>query len=278
MSKYTNKKLRKQAVLFWQQDMEKFIVYPLSWGFFRINEWGYSNVNQPFWILYWNPTLGYLLNVDDRIFEPDPERVYLFPPHTKFSGKFCKPFIQFAVHFLAESPFDRVVNKMLEFPSENIAALIMKLSESNPKLQNTILLQQIILNVLSQIPMEAFQPKKKTVLDPRIREILQFIEKNPGGRHTVKSLSERVKMSVNNFHRKFMEGADTSPKQYLLKIRMEYAKKLLLETNMTIDEIALASGFMDRYHFSKAFKSYFLYPPVMFRKDIMGGYKPEIVP
>ena len=75
-----------------------------------------------------------------------------------------------------------------------------------------------------------------------------------------------------------MEGADTSPKQYLLKIRMEYAKKLLLETNMTIDEIALASGFMDRYHFSKAFKSYFLYPPVMFRKDIMGGYKPEIVP
>lgn len=278
MSKYTERNLKKHAIFRWNQDMQKFIVYPLSWGFFHVKEWSLLNVNRSFWIIYWNPVPGAKVTCDGMDFEPDPGKVYLFPPHTRFTGKAYKPFIQFAVHFHAEAPFDRVVNKMLEFPSENIAKLIMQLSDDNTKLQNTILLQQIILNVLCQIPMEAFQPQKKAVLDPRIREILQFIEKNPGGRHTVKSLSERVKMSVNNFHRKFLECADTSPKQYLLKIRMEYAKKLLLETNMTIDEIALASGFMDRYHFSKAFKSYFLYPPVIFRKDIMGGYKPEIVP
>ena len=65
-----------------------------------------------------------------------------------------------------------------------------------------------------------------------------------------------------------MAGADTSPKQYLLKIHLEYSKKLLLETEMTIDEVALKAGFMDRYHFSKAFKKYFLYPPAIFRKKI----------
>ena len=85
-------------------------------------------------------------------------------------------------------------------------------------------------------------------------------------------------MSVNNFHRKFVEGADISPKQYLLKARLEYAKKLLLETKMNIDEVAQSAGFMDRYHFSKAFKHYFLYPPVVFRKKILCSYKPEIVP
>ena len=269
MSKYTIRKLKKNAILFWQQDMEKFIVYPQSWGFFQLDQWNYLKVNHPFWILYWNPIPGFLLNVDGKEFSPDPEKIYLFPPHTSFSGKFCKPFIQFAIHFHAESPFDRVNNKMLVLPADAIAPLIMKLSDSNEKLQNTILLQQIILNALGQIPLEAFLPQKKPILDPRIREILQFVETNPGGRHTVQSLSEKVKMSVNNFHRKFVEGADCTPKQYLLKTRMEYAKKLMLETEMNIDEVALASGFMDRYHFSKAFKKYFDYSPASFRKNIL---------
>lgn len=266
MLKYTEKNVKKHAVLNWQQDMQKFIVYPQSWGFFRVEEWNISSANQPFWIIYWNPVAGAVMTYNGIEFEPDPGKIYLIPPHTRFTGKAYKPFIQFAVHFLAESPFDRVLNKMLEFPAENIAELIMKLSGKNSKLQNTILLQQIILNALSQIPMEAFSPKQKTLLDPRIKEILLYIEKHPGERHTVESLSARVNMSVNNFHRKFVEGADISPKQYLLKLRMEYAKKLLLETAMTIDEIAAASGFMDRYHFSKNFKNYFLHPPAEFRK------------
>ena len=165
---------------------------------------------------------------------------------------------------------------MLIFPAGNLPSLIMKLSDSNSKLQNTILLQQIILNVLSQIPLEAFSPKKKPLLDPRIKEILLYIEKNPGKRHTVKSLSEKVRMSINNFHRKFVECANITPKQYLLKIRLEYAKRLLMKPEMTIDEIALASGFMDRYHFSKAFKNYFLYSPASFRKNILNPPMPDL--
>lgn len=278
MSKYTEKNLKKHAVFHWEQDMQKFIVYPLSWGFFYVEKWKIANTSRPFWIIYWNPVPGAKITRDGVEFEPEKDKIYLFPPHTRFTGNAYKPFIQFAVHFHAESPFDRVVNNMLEFSAENISALIMKLSGENSKLQNTVLLQQIILNVLSQIPMEAFQPQKKTVLDLRIREILQYIEKNPGARHTVESLSERVKMSVNNFHRKFVEGTDTTPKQYLLNMRLEYAKRLLLETVLTIDEIASEAGFMDRYHFSKAFKKHFLYPPVIFRKKILCSYKPEIVP
>ena len=68
--------------------------------------------------------------------------------------KAYKPFFQFAVHFHAEAPFDRVVNKMLEMPSNNVAALIMKLSDDNTKLQNTILLQHRINRKLYHSPTE----------------------------------------------------------------------------------------------------------------------------
>ena len=275
MSKYTRKQIEKNAVFLWKQDMDKMIVYPQSWGFFQVKAWAYpKGLNRPYWVIYWHPTPGFLLKTDGEEFAPDPEKIYLFPPHTRYFGKFCRPFIQFGIHFLAEAPFDRVDNRMLALPAENIIPLIMRISPSNTKLQNIILLQQIILNTLGKIPIEAFQPRKKNPLDPRIREILQFIEKNPGERHTVESLSRMVKMSVNNFHRKFVEGADITPKQYLVKVRMEYAKKLFLETDMNIDEIASAAGFMDRYHFSKVFKTYFRYSPASFRKNVLRLPKP----
>ena len=270
MSKPTTKKLKGKAVFPWQQNVDRMIVYPQSWGFFQVRQWNYTKVIQPFWIIYWNPTPGLMLNVDGEEFAPDPDKIYLFPPYTRFHGKFCKPFIQFAVHFLAEAPFDRVNNRMLVMPSDNIVPLIMKLSPSNTELQNIILLQQIILNVLGKIPIEAFLPQKKPLLDPRIKEILKYINSHPGERHTVEGLSGKVKMSVNNFHRRFLLGTGVTPKQYLLKIRMEYAKKLFLEAEMNIDEVASASGFLDRYHFSKTFKNYFLFSPAAFRKKFCG--------
>ena len=58
MSKYTERNLKKHAVFRWNQDMQKFIVYPLSWGFFHVKEWSLLNVNRSFWIIYWNPVPG----------------------------------------------------------------------------------------------------------------------------------------------------------------------------------------------------------------------------
>lgn len=166
---------------------------------------------------------------------------------------------------------DLLNNRAAVIEREKTLGCTQTVSHSNNKLQNTILLQQIILSVLCQIPMEAFSPQKKHSLDSRIREILRYIEKNPGEHHTVESLSEKVKMSVNNFHRKFVAGTDTTPKQYLLKVRMGYARKLFMETRLTIDEVAAETGFSDRYHFSKIFKKYFLNTPAAFRKKFCGA-------
>ena len=126
MYKNTKRKLQKKAIYYWQQDMDKFIVFPLSWGFFNVEEWSLVQQFRPYWTLYWHPFPGAILSVNGTDFEPDPETIYLFPPYTKYSGKYYQSFIQFAVHFLAESPFDRVVNKMLKIPAENISKSIMK--------------------------------------------------------------------------------------------------------------------------------------------------------
>lgn len=53
---------------------------------------------------------------------------------------------------------------------------------------------------------------------------------------------------------------------YLLELRMEYAKSLLKSTNRKVKEIAIESGFNDYHYFSKAFKKLFSCSPADYRK------------
>jgi len=79
MYKSTKRKLQKKAIYNWQQDMDKFIVFPLSWGFFNVEEWSLVQQFRPYWTLYWHPFPGAILSVNGTDFEPDPETIYLFP-------------------------------------------------------------------------------------------------------------------------------------------------------------------------------------------------------
>lgn len=95
----TMRKIRKLAHIYNTQDMESLMIQVFSWGFYPVDEWDFRLVNQPHWILYWNPTPGLKLEVGRKIVEPNPDRIYLFAPHTRFSGNEVKPFIQFLFAF-----------------------------------------------------------------------------------------------------------------------------------------------------------------------------------
>jgi transcriptional regulator GlxA family with amidase domain len=95
---------------------------------------------------------------------------------------------------------------------------------------------------------------------------LERINKNPGACYSVEELAASVKMSVNNFHRKFQNYTFSTPKQYILRKRMEFSRDLLMNGALSVDEIAEQSGFSNRYHFPKAFKNYYSFPPVAYRR------------
>ncbi len=135
-------------------------------------------------------------------------------------------------------------------------------------LKRSLLLHEIVLDTLSKIPERAFLPREKTVIDSRIRRVLEIIDRDPGAPYSIDSLSAKVKMSANNFHRHFIAGTDTSPKQYILLRRLQFAREQLMNSQKTIDEIAQKAGFTNRYHFSKGFKQYYSFPPVSYKKKM----------
>ena len=57
------------------------------------------------------------------------------------------------------------------------------------------------------------------------------------------------------FRREFKKAFDVSPSQYIRKIRMDYAKELLMLKQYSVSDIANMCGYSDVYQFSKQFKN-----------------------
>jgi len=82
---------------------------------------------------------------------------------------------------------------------------------------------------------------------------------------TLELLAERFNVSPSYLTRYFKNQTGKSLMQYLDNIRMEQAKKLLLSTELSLDEIISQCGYVDKNNFIQKFKKYYGYPPISYR-------------
>ena len=66
-------------------------------------------------------------------------------------------------------------------------------------------------------------------------------------------LGAKMNISRSSLYRKLRDISDLKPVDFIKKVRLNYASKLLLSKNMPINEIAWRSGFSDPKYFSKCF-------------------------
>lgn len=82
---------------------------------------------------------------------------------------------------------------------------------------------------------------------------------------TTDQLAEMAGLSVSQFERRFRRAFGSSPHQYLMRVRVENAARLLIETKQTVSEIAQACGFYDHAHFSRSFQRIIKTSPSQYR-------------
>ena len=67
-------------------------------------------------------------------------------------------------------------------------------------------------------------------------------------------LAKEVQLSDSHFSRSFKKSTGFSPSQYLTRLRMEHARRLLRETAMPIVEVGLEVGYASPSHFAQVFR------------------------
>ncbi len=74
-------------------------------------------------------------------------------------------------------------------------------------------------------------------------------------------------LSHSQFSRRFKNALGVSPKDYLLRVRVRHARRLLETTDRTVSDVALASGFYDHSHFSHTFRRLTGLGPAAYRES-----------
>ncbi|GEM_PF-5854976 len=104
----------------------------------------------------------------------------------------------------------------------------------------------------------------------KLKPAVDYIEKHYTNKINLEEISSQCNMSPFHFTREFKKLFGMTPMLMVTDVRLQRAKQLLLDSNVSITEVASIIGFYDVGHFSKVFKQKNGYTPLQFRK----GYDP----
>lgn len=92
-----------------------------------------------------------------------------------------------------------------------------------------------------------------------------FIEREYGNASSLEKIARSCGVGAAYLCRLFAKYHDETPYQYLIRLRMEHAARLLLTPGANVKTVSAALGYSDAFHFSRVFKSVHQVPPSRFR-------------
>ncbi|ADD02960.1 transcriptional regulator, AraC family [Thermoanaerobacter mathranii subsp. mathranii str. A3] len=115
-------------------------------------------------------------------------------------------------------------------------------------------------------------PKKLEETDYRFNLIKKFIEDNITSDLRVNDIANYMHLSSKQINRIIKEKTGKSTKEFINFIKLQEAKRLLKNTNISIKEIANSLGFSSEYYFNQFFKREEGFPPGIYRNSIKKIY------
>jgi len=106
-------------------------------------------------------------------------------------------------------------------------------------------------------------------VDRRVSAALELIHSNLHERISIAELARAVNLSRWRFCHLFKTEMSLSPCVYIGTLRMLEAEKMLGETFLSVKEIRAELGYLDRTHFSRAFKKVRGLTPAQFRRRLV---------
>jgi len=130
------------------------------------------------------------------------------------------------------------------------------------RLRVRTLLYQFVSELLYQMQEQGTSSAKRDLA----AQVAAIIHEHSADAITLESLSESLNYSVAHLSSYFKLRTGLSPIDYLIKVRIDKAAALLLETDATLKEIAVGVGYQDPSYLSRMFKKHKGVSPIRFRE------------
>jgi AraC family transcriptional regulator len=124
---------------------------------------------------------------------------------------------------------------------------------------------------LLDIPAGEEKPVTGRLTQAQLNKLVARIDARSDCRLTIAEMADIVGLSESWFANVFKQTTGKSPLQWQLAKRIELAKKLLLESDLPVAEVAIQLGFTDQAHLTKAFRQIAGETPAAWRRMRQAG-------
>ena len=136
-------------------------------------------------------------------------------------------------------------------------------------LDRCLLFYDYLLLEAQQLVFGIYDMHRKQSLHPSVRSLLYQARDLLGSGQipddSCRGTAEYLGLGYENFRKLFRQEFQIPPHTYLIQKRLNNAKELLLQDNLSVQEIAARTGYPDSFSFSKQFKKYTTLTPRQFR-------------
>lgn len=196
-----------------------------------------------------------------------------FPKDIIFTRSIIKPisFHQFGFHADSDELYlpPNDCGK-LNLPEEHVSTVTDMLNtiESNEIQKSNRIFQNVIDNILMANHIYSAQKSTKTAnTDKDVAFAVEYMYDHLSEKINIYELADMLHLTHTGLIGKFKRVHGCTPNEYLIKMRMKFAKKLISEGQLRINEIANICGYQNAYYFSNAFHGYFGMTPSEYRKS-----------
>lgn len=170
--------------------------------------------------------------------------------------------------------FNAKINDL--YPLENLIACPVILSESCRQTVYDAIYRARASGRIGHLYAAAYEmidlllqeSRETPIQDPQMIQLQSYIAQH--FQHPIKAehLAEMLHCSIAQVYRYTQKFFHCSPANYINRIRLQNAAKLLEISSLTIQEIAYRCGFEDQQYFSRQFRGLYSLPPGEYRKSL----------
>lgn len=155
---------------------------------------------------------------------------------------------------------------------ELLYLIVLEMNEKRPFYQTSV--QAFMLNVSIELQRlaskENLKPKKERGWDTKIQPAIDCILAEYDRIIRIEELSSLCKMSLSSFRAKFQACTGSSPNQYINSVRLKMSEILLRQTDRSILDISISTGFQTLSSYNRFFKRSYNMSPSQFRRKHKG--------
>ncbi len=236
----------------------------------RNRRWFGCQIFSPFWRCYYNFRHGHQIIFPHLRINLGPEAIVLIPDHQIFDCHGMGPAPHFWIHFSVACHLGPRQNvPVVITPSAVEKGFLQSLREmfgQKPPESHRFHIYHNALALLHTLISDRRLAWDLHPPPPGISKARQLMETRYGEPLKLSELAHAASMNVRNFSKAFKHHLHTTASHFLIQVRIREAASRLTHTEQSIDDISDATGFPNRYYFSRVFKKVVGSSPACFRQ------------